>query len=50
MYADRWSKGMILALGAGGPGFNSRTIPWKRKCCAIGHYSSSFSFPFLFDR
>ena len=24
----RWSRGMIPTLGAGGPGFKSRTSPW----------------------
>ena len=26
-YQARWSRGMILASGAGGPGFKSRTSP-----------------------
>ena len=31
----RWSRGMILASGARGPGFNSRTSPTLRTFCLI---------------
>ena len=42
-----WSSGMILALGARGPGFDSRTGPSLSFLAIISHYKL-INRPFVF--